>query len=126
MIRTTPELELGYRAVFTVCEINNSKYDNFYFEDIQITDNVSIVFGFRLYSPKGLTPAGQFSNFYFKNVRITGTETTNWYREPNNPVPVTTGTAAYSYFYVPNDGSFVKQFTFEDFYIGGSCMRSLS
>lgn len=41
VIRTTPEIELGIRSVFNCAYVNGAKYNNFYFEDIQITDSVS-------------------------------------------------------------------------------------
>ena len=131
VVRTTLDKEYGINSIFGVSYAGAIVYDNFYFEDIQVYDDVTTVFGFKLYSKTGLTPAGQFSNFYFKNVRIQGTETKTFYNGVNGnyiqPVPVIDGQATHSYFYATTgDGSFIKQFTFEDVYINGACMHGLN
>ena len=86
-------MELGARSVFSLAMNNGGHYSNYHFEDIQITDDVTTIFGIDNFSPNGAASAGSLTNFVFKNVNITGTEVKTWYTSSANPlgVPVKTG-----------------------------------
>lgn len=129
VIRTHPYIELGVRSVFSMAFNEGAEFSDFLFEDIQIYDDVTTIIGFKTHSLKGATPAGQLSNFVFRNISITGTEVKSWYKSQNDPVPFTinTGDKTFSYFWTPTgDGSFIKDFKFENFTIGGKCVNSLA
>lgn len=79
VVSTGPVVELGARSVFSLAMNNGGHYSNFLFEDIQITGNVTTIFGIDNFSPTKVFPAGTLSNFQFKNISISGTEVNNWY-----------------------------------------------
>lgn len=123
------------RTVFNLGAIEGATYSDFIFEDIQITDSITALFGFNVQSVKGNHPAGKISRFQFKNIKVTGTHQGTWYNIPTYStdawsskvdVPVASGAPAFSYFFADSDGSFIQDFSFEDIYINGQCMNSLA
>jgi hypothetical protein len=65
---------------------------------------------------------------------VTGTHQGTWYNYPNYntdawsskiDIPVPNGSPSFNYFYSDPDGSYIKDFNFENIYINGSCMTSL-
>jgi hypothetical protein len=66
---------------------------------------------------------------------VRGKYSGTWYNHPTYSsvqwdskidVPKANGSPSFSYFYADPDGSYIRDFTFEDVYINGNCMKSLS
>jgi hypothetical protein len=53
VVRTTPYVELGIRSVFNMAINEGCPFSNFLFEDIQIYDDVTTIFGINVESRKG-------------------------------------------------------------------------
>jgi hypothetical protein len=66
---------------------------------------------------------------------VTGTHQGTWYNYPSYntdawsskiDIDVPNGSPSFNYFYAEPDGSFIRDFSFDDVYINGKCMSSFA